>query len=284
LGALNDINYMTIKSLRQKYLKNLPPLEADSLLQLCCNKEKAFILTHTEYRLTLKQLVLFYYYFWQFKKGTPIAYIAGRKEFFGLNFFVNKHTLIPRPDTEIMVEEAIKILASLTGNTTLIDVGTGSGCIPISILKNLKQQPTETIAVDISPSALKMAKKNAEQHGVNIKFVQSNLLEKIMNYNLNTNIIITANLPYLTEEQFANEPSIQHEPESALVAGEHGLGLYRTLLEQIKTLNKPVTAFFEIDPSQREKIKSIITSILPSAEVEIKTDLAGRDRLVVLKI
>jgi release factor glutamine methyltransferase len=275
---------MTIQSLRQKYLQNLPASEADSLLQLSCNKEKAFILTRPEYRLSILQLIWLFYLLFQFKRGVPLAYLSGEKEFFKLNFKVNKHTLIPRPDTELMVEEAIRTLANFTNKTTLIDVGTGSGCIPISILKNLKQLPDETIAIDISPSALKIAKKNSKQHSVKIKFVQGDLLKNINKFSLNTNIVITANLPYLTMEQFVNEPSIQREPKSALVADDDGLGLYQKLLKQIKNLNKPLTALFEIDPSQTEKIKKNISSVLPKAEVKIKTDLAGRERLVIIII
>ncbi|MFA6491146.1 MAG: peptide chain release factor N(5)-glutamine methyltransferase [Candidatus Magasanikbacteria bacterium] len=277
----------SIKELRSKFLQLLPSPESDSLLQLSCNKEKAFILAHPEYKLSIRELIIFFYYLFEIKHGIPIAYLAGKKEFYGLNFKINKHTLIPRPDTELMVEEVLADVNSSQlqiSDTTLIDVGTGSGCIPISVLKNLKQFPKETLAIDISNRALKVAKENAKQNGVSIKFIHGNLLTPILNYSLNTNIVLTANLPYLTIEQFINEPSIQHEPKSALVSSDNGLALYKKLMEQIKILNKTVTVFLEIDPNQTEKIKTIIIALFPQAKIKIKTDLAGRDRLVILKI
>ena len=291
---------MAVKVLRQKHLLNLPPWEADSLLQLSCNKEKAYILAHPEYRLTFRQLVFFYYLLFQFKCGVPLAYLAHRKEFFGLDFYVDRRVLVPRPETELMVEEALKFInADTTSENILIDIGTGSGCVSVAIAKNTDKK-INIFASDISRAALRVAKMNAKKHNVNIQFIHRSLLEPIIRHPdraisewrdpstsfgmTNTKIVITANLPYLTNEQFINELSIQHEPKTALVASENGLALYRQLLEQMKQLNRPLTALLEFDPRQTEELKKMIYEILPAATTEIKTDLAGRDRLVVVKV
>ncbi len=285
----------------------MPALDADLLLALAAKKTREFILIHPEHKLSPWQRVCFAYFLYQYKRGVPIAYLTHHKEFFGLDFFVNRHTLIPRPETELLVAEATKeISKSKIQNTnakiTMIDVGTGSGCIPISILKNINQ-PIETFAIDISKPALRIAELNAAIHKVEIKFLRGNLLEPIFSYlspalssaeaergvepsppqrRGQGEVYITANLPYLTKEQFKDEPTIKHEPRSALVATENGLALYRELLQQIKNLNCPFTAFFEFDPGQTVMLTKLIRSILPSTKIEIKKDLAGRDRLAII--
>lgn len=278
----------TILKLQKKY-QHLNILDFTILLSHTIKKTKEFIFAHPEYVLSTYQQIHLWYYLQKYKNGVPIAYITGHKEFFGLDFFVNKHTLIPRPDTELMVEEACK---QITNNTLLIDIGTGSGCIPIAITKTAAKK-IKLIATDISAQALQIAKKNAAQHQVSIQFLQGNLLKPIIplikRYAFHdtrfTTIVLTANLPYLTEEQFKKEPSIQHEPYHALVASNEGLGLYETLLQQIKTLydlQLTIHVFFEIDPSQTKKINSLIKKHLPTAATKIKKDLAGRDRLVII--
>ena len=200
----------------------------------------------------------------------------------------------------------------------LIDVGTGSGCIPIAVLKEmaklrngeigkLENSEIKTIATDISRQALRVAKKNAKRDGAKIKFFRGNLIEPIilkineMTNKKNNNfpissfrnfdtIIITANLPYLTEKQFKSESSIQREPKTALVTGNGGLSLYEELLKQIQTFLKLLTVnsslliFLEIDPSQSQRITTVIKQYFPTAKTEIKKDLAGRGRMVRVKM
>jgi release factor glutamine methyltransferase len=149
-----------------------------------------------------------------------------------------------------------------------------------------KQKTVNAIAIDSSEKALAVAKRNAIRHGVPIQFLRGNLLEPLA-HELRTmnheHLIITANLPYLTPEQYAEEPSIQHEPTSALVGGKTGLELYEQLLKQMQTLTAKrytLNAFFEIDPSQSDAMRALIKKYLPNASVEIKKDLCGRDRVV----
>ncbi|MEA1963205.1 MAG: peptide chain release factor N(5)-glutamine methyltransferase, partial [Patescibacteria group bacterium] len=264
----------------------------------------------TNYKLQITQRV----------KGGPIAYITGHKEFYGLDFFVNKNVLIPRPETELMVDEALKEAEPLrfcknrrgSASTYIIDVGTGSGCIIITLAKKLKELSSETselssfnfFAVDISSNVLYIAKKNAKLHGVNkqIKFYQGNLIEHIINKSEIRNphfaraargkqkseIIITANLPYLTPAQIKNSPTIQKEPELALAAGNDGLKYYRELFNQIKTARlksrEHTTLYLEIDHSQKISISKLIKQNFPQAKFQIKKDLRDHYRLVCVSL
>ncbi|MDO8625929.1 MAG: peptide chain release factor N(5)-glutamine methyltransferase [Candidatus Magasanikbacteria bacterium] len=266
--------------------------DTDLLLAHVIQKPREFLYAHHEYKLSLWQYFRWRFYSWQRHRGVPLAYITRHKEFFGLNFFVNKHVLIPRPETELTVEMVLQSFATTPHSlqpTLLVDVGTGSGCIPIAIAKHT---PLTIFATDISRRALRVAAKNARAHNVGINFLQGNLLEPVLKHNnnifLNKNIIITANLPYLTSKQFAEEKSIQHEPRLALVSGATGLELYEQLLKQIQNiiidLKPKIFIFLEIDPSQSSALTALIKKYLPTAQTEIKTDLAGRDRVVVIQL
>ena len=275
--------------------KKINQLDAEILLAHVIKKSREFLFTNPDFEINFWQKIKFENLVIQRQKNIPVAYLVGHKEFFGLDFLVNKNVLVPRPDTELMVEETLKHLNTLSpnyNNVLLIDVGTGSGCIPISIRKSvLSAYPNlPTIAIDVSKKTLCVAKK----HTVKIKFLHGNLLEPILKIEHGSNglngfeqIIVTANLPYITEQQFQNEQSIQHEPKIALVAENDGLALYEKILQQIKqitnTYNLKTKTYFEIDPTQTDKIKILIKKYLPESNIEVKKDLAGLDRLVIIK-
>ncbi|MFH1947585.1 MAG: peptide chain release factor N(5)-glutamine methyltransferase [Candidatus Magasanikbacteria bacterium] len=295
----------TIKQLLQ-FNNKIDRLDAELLIAYVLGKSREFVLAHLDFEVGRLKDYKIKRLFKKRAKGIPLAYLTGHKEFFGLDFFVNKNVLVPRPDTEILVEEVLShITYHITHNKpiTFIDVGTGSGCIPISITKTLENENTKTFAIDISRKALRVARKNAKKHHVKaslssahvagqIKFLHGNLLSPFINLkpilSKTQNLIITANLPYITEEQFKTEPSIHHEPRLALVAKNKGLALYEELLEQIRQFYSlfliPYSLFMEIDPSQSQSIKPLIKKYLPKAKIEIKKDLAGLDRVVVIEI
>ena len=269
---------LSIKNILKK-----PTTETDLLLANIIHKDKVFVLTHPEYQLDLFQYWYFIYCLFLLKQGYSVATIIHKKEFFGIEFFVNKHVLIPRPETELIVEEVLSEIENSAKKILLIDVGTGSGCIPISILKN-NEINLSTIALDISNLALKVAKKNIAKHNVKIELIQSSLMTKILGRDYKTfdEIIITANLPYLTSDQVKHEPTIQKEPLIALVADEEGLALYRQLLAQISKIfyNKKLLILFEIDPTQSQKIINLAKKYLPNCKLKIIKDLAGLDRIL----
>jgi len=264
-----------------KIKTSIPYPEKTLLIAEVIKKNKEFVLAHPEYKLNLDEYLRLKYFFYLFHRGYSVAAIIGHKEFFGLDFLVNKQVLIPRPETEIMVEGVLK---NINKNDTLIDVGTGSGCVLISILKNRPVQ--YAYGLDISCRALKIARQNARRHKINAKFLKSDLLKNFKNKKTGKNIFITANLPYLTQEQFKNSPTIKREPYRALVANNQGLELYEKLLRQVKDniTNKKINIFLEIDPSQAQLIQKTILKYFPHANIEIKKDLSGNDRLVIVSL
>ncbi len=286
----------TVSSFLAVAIKQIDRLDAEILLSFVLQKPREWVVSHPEFHLAWLANFKLQRLFRLRAKGVPIAYLTGHKEFFGLDFIVNKHTLVPRPDTEILVENVLSVIARnvVTKQSILIDIGTGSGCIPISIQKTLQQKnpslSLETFATDISKNALKIAKRNSQRHKTDITFLQGNLLEpilknqKLLSLISDSQIIITANLPYLTQKQFEQERSIQHEPHSALVADDQGLALYKILLGQIQFLvsnfKSPITYYFEIDPSQTIPLSHYIQTIFPHAKIEIIKDLCGRNRVI----
>lgn len=277
---------------------HIPHIEAEILLSEILKKPREFIIAHPEKKLAAGQTAKFQFQISLRLKGEPIAYLTGHKEFYGLNFKVNKNVLIPRPETELMVDEALKIAAhppwlaknetGISQPKTFIDVGAGSGCIAITLAKLIRQQ---FIAIDISEKALVAARKNAKLNGVNkqIKFLKGGLLSPIIHNSLSIihdSLIILANLPYLTKKQIKNSPSIKREPEIALYAGKNGLALYEKLFRQAKKIKtaKNIIILCEFDPRQTAEIKQLIKRELPKAALQIKKDLNGLNRLVIIKI
>lgn len=278
-----------MQNLKQLKIKNstIPDLDWAILVSHVINRPKEFAYSHPEFSLNLRQYLKLWWKIKKYRRGFPIAYLTHHKEFYNLNFLVNKYTLTPRPDTEIMINEAIRIINN-ENNPTLIDVGTGCGCIPIAVLKNIKKE-IPTIATDISRPALLTAQKNARRQQVKIDFRFGNLFGPIKQKDTTTDtLIITANLPYLDFKQTNNEKSIKKEPYSALYGGKDGLDLYRQLIDQIIIFFKDkrpskIFLLLEIDPKQTEKIKQIIAEKIPGSETKIRQDLAGLDRLVIIK-
>lgn len=293
-----------LKLLKKNGSEN-PHLDAELILAAVLKKPREFLFAHPEHELSALQNKKFEMLIKKRLTGVPVAYLIGHKSFYGLDFIVNKDTLVPRPETEIMVDLVTpQSRFAATGQahndntkTIIADIGTGSGCIIISTAKKLisrhpKLGSFNFLATDISPEALAIARKNAKIHGVDkrIKFFRGNLLEPIIksrHIKPTARIIITANLPYLTPAQIKNSPSIKHEPKLALSAGPDGLKYYRRLFSQIRQMSKVKgqrSILCEIDPSQTKKIKQLAHNELPEHKLEIKKDLAGHDRLVVITI
>ncbi len=275
-------------------------VEAELLMAHVLHRDRVFVLSHPEHHVPFFTAWRFWHLVKLRSKNLPIAYLLNHKEFWGLRFFVNKHTLIPRPETELLVEKTIAYIAQTISKThiLLIDIGTGSGCIPISVLHTLTHKnpgwtnKINTYASDISKQALRVAKKNNRIHSTIIHFLSGNLLQPILkilkkHHPLMVTTIITANLPYLTKQQRAKEPSIYHEPHRALVADKtDGLSLYQKLLNQLHhspLAGQSFVILMEIDPDQKNKLINIAKKIFPTAPCTVFKDLSGLDRLVVLE-
>lgn len=257
-----------------------PNLDAEVLLAFILNKPKTFLHAHPEKMLTAGQQRKFNALIGKRLNGTPIAYLTGQKEFYKLNFLVDKNVLIPRPDTEVLVEEAIHIGRALakaqsSGKVIVADIGTGSGCIAISLAKYLPQ--VKLYMTDVSAKALAVAKKNARLHAMvkRVTFVKGDLmtpLPKKMQFDL-----VCANLPYLTTDETKNLP---REPKLALHGGKLGLELLDRLIQQLPGRLAPGgMALLEIAPSQVKAIDYFVERSLPDKNVLFIKDLSGRNRV-----
>lgn len=220
----------------------------------------------------------------------PSQYTKGWVEFYKLRFKVNENVLIPRPETELLVDEVLKYYTLHPKPYTLLDIGTGAGNIAISLACNLKGYRTNIIATDISKTALKIAKQNAELHGVEdkIEFIKSDLLENF-NYTLSPKpytLIIVTNLPYIPSERipYLDSSVKDFEPHLALDGGPDGFDLYRKLFQQISRLHPKgaVLIIGEIDYTHRELALSEAYKYFPKAEVEVKTDLVHKQRILLI--
>ena len=262
-------------------------LDAEVILCFVLAKPREWLYAHSENQLTNSRIQRFGALIKKRAGHYPVAYITNQKEFFGLNFFVNQNVLIPRPETELLVETAFDIIEHRTGKLVIADIGTGSGCLAIAIAKNVKRNLT-IYAIDISAPALANAKKNAERHQVlsKIKFYRGNLLKPVRNKKLD---VLVANLPYLDSKtenllRSSDSKALKFEPRIALFGVADGLNPYRELFEQISALDRPPRfILLEIGQRQTNRIKKIIEQTLPSARIEIIKDLAGRDRVVKIE-
>jgi len=276
---------MTIKQIVATYSKKLnsssPLLDAELLLAKTLNKSKEYLYSYPEKKLTLKQLNEFKKYLNRRNKGEPIAYILGYQEFFNLKFKVNQNGLIPRPETEILVEQVIKFVKNKKYKIT--DIGVGSGAIIIALAKNL---PGQFYGTDTSAKALSVAKLNTKEHQVKIKFLKGNLLEPIKNIKAD---IITANLPYLDKAEKNLLPSsdnigLKFEPKIAWDGGTDGLKYYKKFFSQLKKYKlRPKAIFLEIGHTQNNELKKLAKESLSYYKFKIIKDLCGFDRIIILK-
>ena len=235
----------TIKQLLQQARERIDLLDAELIIAFVLKKTREFVIAHGECGVRKFASAQVCKLIRKRERGEPLAYLTGHKDFFGLDFAVNKSVLVPRPETEVLVESVIECLMTedIGHRTILIDVGTGSGCIPIAITKSLHHHITSSLkifAIDISKVALRIARLNAKKHGVKIKFLHGNLLSKISNFQfpISSQLVITANLPYLSSAQYIVNPHLKHEPKSALVANRClEPGLFQYPFQGMKGLN-----------------------------------------------
>jgi release factor glutamine methyltransferase len=257
-----------------------PSLDAELLLAHTLEKDRTWLYTYPQHPLEPATHKHFSTLLNRREQREPVAYITGSKAFFGLDFQVNRHVLIPRPETELLIETVLALARPGTA-LTIADVGTGSGCIAVTLAKHLAQ--AQVFALDISEPALALARENAVRHGVaaKITFLRGNLLEPLPQ----PVDLIVSNPPYLSHSELPTlSPEIsRYEPEVALVTGQDGLAVIRQLLPQAgQKLNPGGTVLMEIGAGQGEAVKTMAKNHFPQAAVQIKQDLAGRDRLLVV--
>lgn len=217
----------------------------------------------------------------QILQGMPLQYITNSQEFMKLNFFVNENVLIPQPDTEVLVEEVIKI-AQIESKTKILDICTGSGCIGVSLAYYLKN--AKITMSDISKNAIEIAKKNAKENKVleKTKFIKSDLFENIKE----KFDIIVSNPPYIETDVIKNlSKQVQNEPKIALDGGKDGLLFYRKLINEAPNfLNDNGYLCMEIGYDQKEKVIELSKQKESFSKIEAIKDLSGNDRVIICKI
>ncbi len=273
---------MVIKNLisqATKELSGVTPtalLDCELLLAFILGEKREYLMAHDDEEVSPEDEKLFWSYVERVRNGEPIAYVIGEKEFFELDFFVDRRVLIPRPETELLVEKVLEFL-DLKGGRKIIDVGTGSGCIGVAIARNLPGNE-EIHMVDISEEALAVARMNAERHGVEdrVQLYQSDLLEEADDYY----DVIAANLPYIgeTKHRFVAENTEKFEPALALFGGEDGLRLYEKMFQQIEEREIGFKFLIgEFGFEQSEDLEKLLTKYF-DGRFEIHSDLAGIPR------
>jgi len=214
------------------------------------------------------------------KQGIPVQYIVGNVDFYGLNFDVNSNVLIPRFETEELVEKTLEYISEFFDkDITVLDIGTGSGCIAITLDKNLVNSKVD--ALDISLEALEVAKKNSLKNNSNVKFFHSNIFS---NVNKKYDLIIS-NPPYIAYDEEIMDMVKNNEPHLALYASNNGLYFYEQILAHASNyLNDKAMIAFEIGENQGKTIKNLAYNYFPNSKVLLKKDLQNRDRFIFVFI
>ncbi|MDP3975690.1 MAG: peptide chain release factor N(5)-glutamine methyltransferase [bacterium] len=273
-------------SLSRELLNRSSTPQLDSELLLChvLGCEKTELITQSERELTTEQLELFKKCVQERAAGKPVEHITHRKEFFGREFYIDERALIPRPESEEMVEVALEFLRARPELKTTIDLGSGSGAIGMSIALELPER--QVIGLEISEKALEVAKINQQKHSCpNLTLIQSDLLDQLPPTSSSMPLCIIANLPYIGTQthHFVSDEADRYEPHIALYGGQDGLELYRRTWRQIKEKNLNLAALFmEIGFSQAEQMEKEAKAAFPNHQFELKTDLAGLPRMAIL--
>lgn len=251
------------------------------MLQDVLGVDHAYLAGHPEELLTAAQEEKFQKLVARAVEREPIPYILGEADFFGLRFNVTPAVLIPRPETELLLEAALEWAKSHNAQR-IVDVGTGSGCIAITLARHLPQ--VQIAATDVSPEALAIARQNAGRHQVadRIDFFQGSLLQPVME----SIDLLVGNLPYVSDDEWTSlDDTIKwYEPAGALRGGPDGLDLIRRLLRQARIrLTRGGAIFLEIGWRQGRAAQELARSIFPTAHTSVRPDYAGHDRLIIIE-
>ncbi|MDD3839508.1 MAG: peptide chain release factor N(5)-glutamine methyltransferase [Clostridia bacterium] len=271
------------KKLAENGVQN-PRLDAQIMLSRVLDKQTIYLYINRDKVLSDEELSLYNCMLTRRIRGEPVQYIIGQREFMSLDFEVKSGVLIPRPDTEILVEEIIRLskkILQTKPNITIADIGTGSGAIAVSLAKYIYN--AKIYATDISEKALEVAKSNARKHGVDtsIDFIKTSLLSGLEGKGLD---IIVSNPPYIPSAQIAKlqREVKDFEPVEALDGGRDGLDFYRLITEKApRCLGDRGILVFEVGYGQSRDVENIILNTGYFKDIRILKDLASIDRVVI---
>lgn len=255
----------------------VPVIERELLLAQFLGKDRTWVLAHPNEPLTPPQRDLFARLVQRLAQGVPLSYLTKVKEFYGRPFTIGPGVLVPRPETEHLIEEALNIIPERS-TMTVADIGTGSGCIAVTLA--LERPNIRVIATDTSKRALHIARLNAQRHNVfhSIGFLRGNLLAPLLRRHLVPDLLV-ANLPYATPEEYL---AVRAEPTSAIVGGDDGMTVFRAFFQQLRRSEITPRLVLEVDPRRTDNVITLAQTALPKAAISIQHDLAGRKRVVVV--
>lgn len=259
--------------------------EASSLLGFVLSRDRTFLISHAENLIDDQDLNDFQNLIRRRADGEPLQYLTSSQDFYGLDFKVTPDVLIPRPETELLVETALRLISDPQSAVFLCDIGTGSGCIAISLLH--ERPGARAIALDVSPSAIRVAEENANRHSVNdrITFVLSDCFQSLPPGTQAFDLIVS-NPPYVSAEALdgLQREVRDHEPRIALTPGGDGLSIIRRLIAEASEFLKPDGfMLLEIGFDQAAAIEALIRQSTTWKLLGIEPDLQGIPRVVVLQ-
>jgi release factor glutamine methyltransferase len=247
------------------------------------NRPRTWILSHLDTELTASQFAIVQSAIERLQSGEPLPYVLGHWEFFGMDFEVSPVVLIPRPETELLVEHAISWLTSYPGHLRVLELGTGSGCIAVTIARHVPD--VVIVASDISAPALRIAQQNALKHNVQrqIQFIQADLWSAVpkdptpdQQFDM-----ICSNPPYIPTQALHRLPIYGREPTLALDGGIQGISVLEKVIQGAKAwLKEDGKMLVEVDSSHSDLVKSNACANFQGRTIEILKDLAGHDRLL----
>lgn len=292
-----------LKEIGKKQLKNLEDgnIKAHILLGFILNMSNSELVIYENKSVDEQDVNAYLQYLNEVKEGYPVQYITHNQAFMGLDFYVDENVLIPQPDTEILVEEAIRVINEKNTNIAkdinkrekvidaqeinqeeynVLDLCTGSGAIAISIAKYTN---AKVYASDVSNEALNVARKNAKKHETNIEFINSDMFNNIEKNDFD---IIVSNPPYIEKSTIPLlDKEVQSEPQIALDGGDDGLDFYRIISEQAyRFLKKDGSLMLEIAYNQKNSVSELLAQNEHYSNIECIKDLAGNDRVIIARV
>lgn len=265
----------------------LSHLDAELIIAHVLEKNRAYVLAHGDAMVSPADLKNIVRMVEKRAQRMPLAYILGRKEFYGTDFVVNKYTLIPRPETELLVQSVVDYCAEHPEKQSLVELGIGSGCVILSIVKKCPQLKY-VMALEFVKRAIEVAKKNAEHMGLmeRITFKRSNMWQQLTKEHQYD--IVVANLPYLSAAELAAAradcPELAYEPQIALLGGTDGLLFFEKLFQRVHRHLRPLGAIFlEIGALQADAVSALAQKYLSDGKIEVVKDDCARDRVLTIQ-
>jgi len=267
---------LTIRDALRAARQLIDPLDAHVLLGEVLGVDRAYLIAHPEITLTPDHVERFARFMKRCAAGEPVAYILGRRAFYDRTFTITPAVLIPRPETELLLERALEWAGDRA--LTAVDVGTGSGALAVTLAA--KRPEIAVHAVDISPTALHVARQNAQQQRVKVTFYEGDLLKPLIARAIKPDLVM-ANLPYIASDELRDLPVSRYEPRLALDGGADGLVLIRRLLAQIpQAANTGALVLLEIGAGQGAAVLSLVRQGLAPKSAQLILDYAGLDRII----